>query len=147
MPYDHDSDGRQFRSPSGRFTVLPAERALQCDGQPVALGSRAFDVLLALLERPGEVVPHRTLIERAWPGLTVEEANLRVHIANLRRTLTEGMGSGNHIINVPGRGYAMTLPVRRGGGRNLSITLPDSAPIAPAPCRRLLGREADIARL
>jgi Transcriptional regulatory protein, C terminal len=52
-------------------------------GQPVRLGSRAFDILLALLGRPGEVISKEELMASAWPNIFVEEANLRVHIGAL----------------------------------------------------------------
>jgi DNA-binding winged helix-turn-helix (wHTH) protein len=95
----------------GTLALHPTERRLECDGQPLRISSRAFDILLALLEQPGEVIPHRILMARAWPGTNVEEANLRVHIAGLRKLLGSTTGLSHNIINVPGRGYAITGPV------------------------------------
>jgi hypothetical protein len=63
-----------------------------------------------MLEQPGEVISHRDLIARAWPGISVTEANLRVHISALRRVLASKAGSNNCITNVPSRGYALTMP-------------------------------------
>jgi DNA-binding winged helix-turn-helix (wHTH) protein len=95
----------------GALVLYPTERRLECDGQPLRISSRAFDILLALLEQPGEVVPHRILMARAWPGTNVEEANLRVHVAGIRKLLGSTTGLSHNIINVPGRGYAITGPV------------------------------------
>jgi predicted ATPase/DNA-binding winged helix-turn-helix (wHTH) protein len=146
MPFDHQSQDPQAPFAFGRFRLHPAERLLEQDGQPVVIGCRAFDILLALLERPGEIIPNRVLLERAWRGLTVEEANLRVHIAALRRLLAAAMGASNAIVNVPGRGYAITLPVHR-RAPGLPATVPPAAPTAMTRARSLLGREEDAARL
>lgn len=61
----------------GRFEIRMAERQLRVDGQPVALGARAFDVLVALAERRERIVPKSELLDVAWPGLIVEENNLQ----------------------------------------------------------------------
>jgi DNA-binding winged helix-turn-helix (wHTH) protein len=60
---------------------------LLVDGKAVALGARAFDVLLALAEHPGELVSKQQLFHLAWPGLVVEENNLQVQISGLRKLL------------------------------------------------------------
>ena len=89
----------------GRFTVLKDERQLLVDGQPSKLGARAFDVLLALVEQRDRIVTKDELLERAWPGLVVEENNLQVQISALRKALGSQM-----IATVPGRGYRFTAP-------------------------------------
>jgi DNA-binding response OmpR family regulator len=61
----------------GRFELRPAERALLVDGQPAALGARAFDLPKALAERRDRVVPKNELLDLVWPGLVVEENNLQ----------------------------------------------------------------------
>jgi len=71
----------------GRFELNPATRQLLADGQPLALGARALDVLLALMERRERVVTKDELLELAWPGLVVEENNLQVQVSALRKTL------------------------------------------------------------
>ena len=71
----------------GRFVVQPRERRLLADGQPVAAGPRAFDVLLTLIERAGNLVTKDELLERVWPKLVVEENNLQVQINALRKIL------------------------------------------------------------
>lgn len=88
----------------GRFAILMAERRLQVDGQPVALGSRAFDLLAALVARRDRVVPKDELIDVVWPGLVVEDNNLQVQISALRKVL-----GAQAIATVPGRGYQFTV--------------------------------------
>ena len=88
----------------GRFQILVAERRLQVDGQTVALGSRAFDLLAALVVRRERVVAKDELIELVWPGLVVEDNNLQVQISALRKVL-----GTNAIATVPGRGYQFTV--------------------------------------
>jgi TolB-like protein/DNA-binding winged helix-turn-helix (wHTH) protein/tetratricopeptide (TPR) repeat protein len=94
-------------SPNHRFgniEVRVAERTLLIDGNPVALGARAFDVLQALVEHRDRIVSKDELLELAWPGLVVEENNLAVQISTLRKLL------GQHaIVTIPGRGYQFCL--------------------------------------
>jgi DNA-binding winged helix-turn-helix (wHTH) protein len=87
-----------------RCEVRPAERQLLVDGQPVPIGARAFDLLLALIERRDRVVSKNELLDVVWPGLVVEENNLQVQVGALRRVLGQ-----NAIATVPGRGYRFTL--------------------------------------
>ena len=88
----------------GPFTLDVNARRLSIGGQPVAIGSRSFDILVALVERRGEVISKQDLLARAWPNLHVEEHNLKVHVSALRRVL--GEESRRLLINVPGRGYS-----------------------------------------
>jgi DNA-binding winged helix-turn-helix (wHTH) protein len=69
----------------GRFRVLPHRRELLADGQPIKLGGRAFDVLMALIGSRGEIVGKDALMARVWPDRVVEENNLHSHISALRR--------------------------------------------------------------
>lgn len=94
------------------FDIEPRLRRLSRDGAVVPIGSRAFDILRLLAEAPGQVLEHRYLMERAWAGRVVGEANLRVQIAALRRAL-DASGVERLILNVPGRGYLLTAPVVR----------------------------------
>ena len=92
----------------GPFRVIRARRILELNGAPVQIGSRAFDILVHLLEHPGEVVGRRALLGAAWPDTNIEEGNLRFQMMMLRRAL----GSGKtFIVNVPGRGYCFTASV------------------------------------
>src|SRR5512143_1979571 len=83
-----------------RFELDPRERCLLNEGKPVAVAPRALDVLAALLERAGELVSKDELLERAWPGLVVEENNLQVQVSALRKLL-----GAQAIATIPGRGY------------------------------------------
>src|SRR5580700_3908465 len=95
----------------GLFRLFAAERLLKKGDQPLPLGGRALDILIALVERAGEVVTRRELIARVWPNVTVEEANLRVHIASLRKALGDGREGARYVTNVPGQGYCFVAPV------------------------------------
>src|SRR4051812_21172405 len=89
----------------GRFELQPAERRLLADGQPVALGARAFDLLVVLVERAGRLVAKNDLLTLVWPGLVVGENNLQVQISTLRKVLGESA-----FTTIPGRGYRFALP-------------------------------------
>src|ERR1700733_15889801 len=95
----------------GPFCLTASKRLLERDGQTVVIGSRSLDILIALIERCGEVVSRRELIKRVWPDLVVEESNLRQHIAILRKVLGEGVDGARYIANVPGRGYCFVTPI------------------------------------
>jgi Transcriptional regulatory protein, C terminal len=69
----------------GPYRLLAAQRLLLERDKPVRLGSRAFDILAALVERAGEVVGKEQLIARAWPQTFVEESNLKIQVSALRR--------------------------------------------------------------
>lgn len=95
----------------GAFRLLAAQRLLLHGDKPVRLGSRALDILIALVERHGELVNKRELMARVWPDTTVVESNLTVHVAGLRRALQDGHGGNRYIVNIPGRGYRFVAPV------------------------------------
>src|ERR1700736_3886747 len=89
----------------GRFRVLPHRRELRADGQPIRLGGRAFDLLMALIEARGAVVGKDALMARVWPDRVVEENNLQAQIVTLRKTF----GAERDLIRtVAGRGYQFT---------------------------------------
>ena len=95
----------------GPFRVLPKQRLLLRADKPVRLGSRAFDVLIALLERPGELVSKEELMARVWPNTFVGPANLAMHISALRRALGDGRDGNRYVVNIPGRGYRFVAAV------------------------------------
>ena len=74
----------------GSFRLLPLQRLLLEGSKSLHLGSRALDILIALVERPGELVSKDELMARVWPNTFVEPANLTVHIGALRRALRDG---------------------------------------------------------
>lgn len=97
----------------GRFRLMPAQRTLLEGGRPVRLGSRALDILVALAQRAGEVVTKKELLACAWPDTFVEEVNLRVNVATLRRILSQERAGDRYIVSVSGRGYCFVAPVTR----------------------------------
>jgi DNA-binding winged helix-turn-helix (wHTH) protein len=90
----------------GEFRLVPAARTLTRNGLPVQLGDRALDILIALVERAGQVVSNADLFRIVWPATFVEESNLRVQLSTLRRALGDGRSGRRFIVNVTGRGYA-----------------------------------------
>jgi DNA-binding winged helix-turn-helix (wHTH) protein len=97
----------------GPFNLSVAQRLLKKGEEALPIGGRALDLLIVLVERAGEVISHKELIARAWPDVTVEEANLRVHIAALRKMLGDGLDGARYISNVAGRGYCFVAAVAR----------------------------------
>lgn len=95
----------------GPFVLIPERQLLLTGETPVRIGARALEILTALVERPGEVVSKRDLIARVWPNVFVEEGNLKVNMAALRRALGPGPDGADYIATVIGRGYRFTAPV------------------------------------
>jgi predicted ATPase/DNA-binding winged helix-turn-helix (wHTH) protein len=147
----------------GRFELRPLERLLLCDGEPLVVGDRAFELLLVLVSQPGQLVRKNELLERVWPGRVVEENNLPVQVRALRKLLGEGV-----IANVPGYGYRFSArleltdeapvpplssaqPVAPAAPvaplAPVVPVAPASAPAEPALGHRLYGRDADMALL
>src|SRR3984893_15561628 len=81
---------------------------------PMAIGSRALDILGVLVERPGDLGSRDEIIEAVWPGAVVEDSNLNVQVAALRRIIDAGRAEGSCIQTVAGRGYRFVAPVTRG---------------------------------
>ena len=134
----------------GRFRLLPRRRELRADGVAVEVGSRAFDVLMVLIEARGALVTKDEIIARVWPDTVVEENNLVVQISALRKALGQ---SRDLIRTVPGRGYRFVAEIRNSAGvagpesrfeRGLapaSTSIPASDPATPVPS--LFGRETE----
>jgi len=95
----------------GSFCLDPAERQLLRNGEPIRLTPKAFDVLLALIQNQGCLVTKERLLEEVWPDVFVEEANLSVNIASLRKVLDEGDAARQSIETVPKRGYRFVAHV------------------------------------
>ena len=95
----------------GPFELNVAEHCLRKANQVVPLGGRAYDILIALLEKAGEVVTKAELIAKAWPDVTVEEGSLRVHLSALRKALADGQFGNKYIANVQGEGYSFIAAV------------------------------------
>lgn len=121
-----------------RIEVRPAQRELLVDGQPAAVGARAFDLLLALIEHRDRVVSKNELLDLVWPGLIVEENNLQVQVSSLRKVL-----GPKAIATVPGRGYRWTLE----GDAPLATVATSRRPPFPGRPSGLLGRDVDLSAL
>jgi len=135
-----------------RIELRPAERQLLVEGRPAAIGARAFDVLLALIERRERLVTKNELLDLAWPGVVVEENNLQVQISTLRKLLGR-----QAIATVPGRGYRFTLAPDGTQPAPPTAAAPSvpSAPTEQAPPTSnlpgelppLYGRDAEVAEV
>ena len=117
--------------PGGRFLLQRLERRLWAQDQPISLGARAFDLLLCLTERPGQLLTKQALMDLVWPGLVVEENNLATQISGLRKLLGADL-----IATIPGHGYRFTVPVEAVATRSADADADDAtdlrAPVAPA---------------
>jgi DNA-binding winged helix-turn-helix (wHTH) protein len=116
----------------GRFRVLRRQRLLLADGVPVELGTRAFDILMVLLEADGALVTHNEMQSRVWPGIVVARDNLKVQISALRKAL----GEDRELIRTEnGRGYRFTAAVR------VTVAVPECLSASRATARER-GRKA-----
>ena len=109
--------------------MRPRERQLLVDGAPASVGARAFDVLVALIERRDRLVTKSELLDLVWPGLVVEENNLQVQISSLRKLL-----GPRAIATIPGRGYRFAAAISgqpRPGARSSGDTV--AARVEPRP--------------
>jgi predicted ATPase/DNA-binding winged helix-turn-helix (wHTH) protein len=144
----------------GNAELQPALGRLRVDGADAALGSRAFDLLVALVERRGRLVTKAELLDLVWPHLVVEENNLQVQVANLRRLI-----GARAITTVPGRGYRFDTDVtviEGPGGTSVTPAHEDTRTarvgdalasaarpgvVAPPLRQVLVGRDDDLAAL
>jgi predicted ATPase/DNA-binding winged helix-turn-helix (wHTH) protein len=130
----------------GGFKLFRAQKVLLDGDRPVRIGGRALDILIALIERHSEVVSKRELVAIAWPSTFVDESNLRVHIAMLRKLLGDGRDGTRYILNVAGRGYSFVAPV-------ISMAAPGSATQTrgdshlPISATKPIGRDEVVAAL
>ena len=128
----------------GPCVVHALARQLLIDGKPAKLGARAFDVLVALIERRDRTVTKNELLDIVWPGLVVEENNLQVHIWTLRKLL-----GPQAISTIPGRGYRFTALLATAADPAKVTSLPTSAPVREFTevAVTLFGRERDLIAL
>jgi predicted ATPase/DNA-binding winged helix-turn-helix (wHTH) protein len=131
----------------GPFRLFTAERRLEKDGKPMRLGGRALDLLTVLVERAGEVVSNRDILERVWRGVAVDESSLRFHIKNLRRALADNSPDAPYVTNVSGRGYCFAARIERLGRAEMSRSNAasfDAMPNLPKRGRTIIGRTDNI---
>jgi predicted ATPase/DNA-binding winged helix-turn-helix (wHTH) protein len=135
------TDENLVRVRFGGFELQPGERRLLVDGQPAAVGPRAFDVLMVLVERGGKLVTKSELLDRVWPNLVVEENNLQVQVSALRKIL-----GPDAIITVPGHGYRFTLdPTGEDAPAAVAATAPKHN--LPQQLTSFIGRERELSEL
>lgn len=120
----------------GAYLFVPGRQMLLKHGEIVRVGCRALDLLTAFVQRPGELLTKRELLEEAWPNTTVVEGNLKVHIAALRRALEDDVDAAQYIATVNGRGYRFVAPVQTGEALTAGMPAPqaltDGAKLASA---------------
>jgi predicted ATPase/DNA-binding winged helix-turn-helix (wHTH) protein len=135
----------------GTFSLVASERLLTKDGAPVELAARAFDILIALVSRPNEVISKRDLLAQAWPDVTVEESSLRFHVASLRKALGDGKAGARYITTLPGRGYCFVAPVSRSSepSDDAHPAFTANFPYVNLPSRlnRMVGRAGDVRKI
>ncbi len=134
----------------GPFRLLPGQQLLLEEGTPVRIGSRALILLTALVENAGELVTKSALMARAWPEVVVDENNVKVHIAALRRALRDGQQGHRYLSTMNGRGYSFVAPVEYSEQKVLSA--PESGagqPVCnlPSPITQTIGRADAIESL
>ena len=134
----------------GPFHLLPAQRLLLEGEREVRLGSRALDILIALTERPGELIGKNELMARVWRDTFVEESNLKFQVGALRRALGDGRGGRRYIATSPGQGYRFVAPI--GVAETPAPAAPSPDPIRrnhnlPARLTRLIGRADAVRRI
>jgi predicted ATPase/DNA-binding winged helix-turn-helix (wHTH) protein len=125
----------------GQVEVRPSERQLLVDGRPAAIGARAFDVLLALIDHRDRVLSKDELLDLVWPGVVVEENNLQVQVSTLRKLL-----GAQSVATIPGRGYRFTL-VPEGADGAPACALPAPRHNLPAALNSFVGRESELAEV
>jgi DNA-binding winged helix-turn-helix (wHTH) protein/TolB-like protein len=107
----------------GPFLLEPSEHTLTRDGAPVRLAGKDYELLVALIERAGQLVRKEELLQRLWPNAFVEEGNLTKHVSMLRKALGDVGDAGRIIETIPKVGFRFVLPV---------TTVDQSGPVIPA---------------
>jgi len=144
------SPGLKTRWQLAELVVDPVRRVLLRDGEAVPVTPKAFSILLALLEKPGEVVTKQELIQKIWPDTFVTEANLTQNVSALRKALGERANDRRFIVTVPGRGYSLALtavPLSEPGEAGEESQAPAAAPpLSPPSPSPTAGRASGIRR-
>jgi len=135
----------------GPFTVTPHERLVMRDGVALPMGAKSFDTLIALMSRPNQVVSKWDLMALVWPGMTVEETNLRFHIAALRKVLGDGKDGARYITTLSGRGYCFVAPISQAepSAKPAPVAPRTELPPVKLPNRlqRMVGRDEALAAI
>ncbi|CAM3203644.1 transcriptional regulator [Pseudomonas floridensis] len=126
----------------GPYRIYPQQRLVLEADRPLRLGRRAVDILLVLLEHAGNVVSKKLLMNRVWPRTVVEDGNLRVHMAALRKALGDGQAGQRYIVTVAQRGYSFVAPFTLERSENAPYARMNNPHNLPMPRARMLGRDA-----
>jgi predicted ATPase/DNA-binding winged helix-turn-helix (wHTH) protein len=129
----------------GPFMLLPERQILLKNEEPVRLGGRALHLLTVLVERAGELMSKSELLAQVWPGTSVDESNLKVNMAAIRRVLEAGPDGPQYIATVVGRGYRFVAPVEVKGPVEVDAG-PPATPThnLPISTMRIFGRAQAI---
>ena len=132
----------------GPLMLDPESRILTQDGAALAVGARGVAVLSALVSHAGECVPKSALLDAAWPGVVVEEANLAVQVSSLRKALARVPGGEDWIETLARRGYRFVGPVTEVAGRQDSgrASKPGRTNL-PEMLTSFVGRERELAQI
>src|SRR5271156_5077491 len=95
----------------GKFQLFPAQQLLFEDGRQIPIGSRGISLLEAFVRQPGVLLTKEELFKLVWPGVYVEDSNLKVNISVLRRALQDGRHDRRFIVNEHGHGYRFVASV------------------------------------
>jgi DNA-binding winged helix-turn-helix (wHTH) protein len=96
----------------GPFVLIPERQLLLREGSPVRVGTRALEILRVLVERSGELLDKQKIIALVWPDTFVDESNLKVNIAAIRKAIDPSDSELSCIVTVIGRGYRFVEPVK-----------------------------------
>lgn len=127
--------------------LFPERQLLMRGDVSVRIGGRALDILTVLVERPGVVIGKHELMARVWPDTFVEEGNLKVNMAALRRALDEPQGAAQYISTVVGRGYRFSARVHHNGSSHPASDTAIPTPLKhnlPTATTRIVGRQDAI---
>jgi DNA-binding winged helix-turn-helix (wHTH) protein len=148
-----ERDGGDFDA-FGPFRLFPMARRLERNGEPVELGGRALDILVALVAHAGQVVSKTDLMASIWPDTTVVEGVVRTHVCGLRKALGDSVNGAGYITSVAGRGYCFVAPVIRGAVESKAASSREGIPVArtdrnvehglPPRLARMAGRDQTV---
>ncbi|UJW77168.1 ATP-binding protein [Rhizobium sp. SL42] len=136
--FDPESPGTYAFGP---FSLVPERQALLRGDEAIRVGGRALDILTVLVEKAGNLVTKTELNQRVWPNQIVDEGNLKVNMAALRRALGEEPGQDRYIKTVPGRGYQFVAAVQ--ASRAAAHRLLEAGNL-PTNSTRIFGRDQEI---
>ncbi len=153
MDHWHDSRNNELVFSFGPFRLIPRRHLLMCEGRPVKLGARSFELLHLLVQRNGQLVGKDELIAAAWPDTFVHTGNLKVNMSALRRALGDTQAQPAFVATIPGRGYRFVAPVQVSIADGSDADAPAKS-LAMSPVlsglphpRDIVGREDDIAQI